>query len=271
MRFATNLSLMFGEYEVMDRFRHAAEAGFHHVELLFPFHYDLDQVERELRAYQLDMILFDTDAGDFAGGERGYLCDPGQKERFYRSVQDAIPIAQRLGTKLLNALAGKVPPGVSFEQARATVVENLKRAAPLVEDAGIVLMSEGLNTVQNPGYFLSSTRVGVEIVQEVNSPAVKYQYDAYHMQIMEGNLIDTIRQNVEHIGHIQIADVPGRHEPGTGEINYPNVLAGIDASGYEGYVGLEYVPADATVAGLDAWLPRERRAHGFPVLEDVVP
>ena len=261
MRYAANLSLMFAEYDVMDRFKKAAEAGFTHVEMLFPFHFDLDQIERELKENGQTMILFDTDAGDFAGGDRGYLCHPDKKEQFYQSVKDAIAIAPRLGTKLLNALAGKVPPGVSFEEARATVVENLKRAAPLAEDAGIVLMSEGLNSVQTPGYFLDNSKLGFEIVDEVGSPAVKFQYDVYHMQIMEGNLIDTIKANLSKIAHIQIADVPGRHEPGTGEINYPNVLKAIDESGYDGYVALEYVPAGGTVEGLDAWLPREQRGN----------
>jgi hydroxypyruvate isomerase len=244
----------------MDRFKKAAEAGFTHVEMLFPFHYDLDQIERELKANNLTMVLFDTDAGDFAGGERGYLCDPSRKDEFHQSVKDALAIAPRLGTKLLNALAGKVPAGVSREQARATVVENLKRAAPLCEDAGVVIMSEGLNTVQTPGYFLDNSTLGFGIVDDVGSPAVKYQYDVYHMQIMEGNLIDTIKANVAKIAHIQIADVPGRHEPGTGEINYPNVLKAIDESGYQGYVGLEYVPSSSTEPGLDSWLPRDQRA-----------
>ena len=260
MRYAANLSLMFQEYDVMERFKRAADAGFTHVEMLFPFHYDLDEIERELRSKDLELILFDTDAGDFAGGERGYLCDPGRKEEFHQSVKDAIAIARRLGTTRLNALAGKVPAAVGLEQARATVVENLRRAAPLAEDAGVVLMSEGLNTVQNPGYFLGTSKLGFEIVAEVGSPAVKYQYDVYHMQIMEGNLIETIQKNVAQIGHIQIADVPGRHEPGTGEINYPNVLKAIDASGYDGFVALEYAPASGTEEGLDRWLPREQRA-----------
>jgi len=261
MKLAANLSLMFAEYDVMERFKKSAEAGFTHVEMLFPFHYDLDQVERALKENGQTMILFDTDAGDFAGGDRGYLCDPARKDRFYQSVKDAVAIAPRLGTKLLNALAGKVPAGVSFEQARATVVENLKRAAPLCEAAGITLMSEGLNTVQTPGYFLDTSKLGFGIVEEVGSAAVKFQYDVYHMQIMEGNLIDTIKANLDKIAHIQIADVPGRHEPGTGEINYPNVLRAIDDAGYQGYVALEYVPGDGTEAGLDSWLPREKRAN----------
>jgi hydroxypyruvate isomerase len=260
MKLVANLSMLYTEVDVMDRFKKAADAGFTHVEMLFPYDYDLDQIERQLKANGLTMVLFDTDAGNFAGGDRGYLCDPSMRERFYESVKEAVEIAPRLGTTLLNALAGKLPPGVSFEQARTTAVENLKRAAPLCEDAGITLMSEGLNTIQTPGYFLDNSKLGFGIVDEVGSPAVKYQYDVYHMQMMEGNLIDTIKANLEKIGHIQIADVPGRHEPGTGEINYPNVLKAIDESGYQGYVALEYVPLGDTRAGLDAWLPREQRA-----------
>ena len=259
-KLAANLTMLYTEVDVMDRFAKAADAGFTHVEMLFPYDYDLDQVERELKANGLSMILFDTHAGDWAAGDRGYLCDPSQKERFYQSVKDGIVVAQRLGTGLLNALAGKIPAGVSFEQARATVVENLRKAAPLCEDAGITLVTEGLNSIQTPGFFLDSSKLGFEIVDEVGSPAVKFQYDIYHMQIMEGNLIDTIKANVEKIAHIQVADVPGRHEPGTGEINYPNVLKAIDESGYQGYVALEYAPAGDTQAGLDAWLPREQRA-----------
>lgn len=261
MKLAANLSLLFAEYDVMDRFKKAAEAGFTHVEMLFPFDYDLDAVERALKDNGLTMVLFDTESGDWAGGDRGYTCHPDKKERFYQSVKDAVAIAPRLGTKLLNALSGKIPAGVSFEQARATVVENLKRAAPICEDAGIVLMTEALNTVQTPGFFLDNSKVAFDIVDEVGSPAVKFQYDVYHMQIMEGNLIDTIKANVDKIAHIQIADVPGRHEPGTGEINYPNVLKAIDETGYTGYVALEYMPAAGTETGLDSWLPRAQRAN----------
>ncbi len=260
MRFAANLSLMFAEVDELQRFRRAAQAGFTHVEMLFPFHFDLDRIRGELQENGLEMVLFDTDAGNFAGGDRGYLCHPGREEDFYQSVRDAIAIAKRLGTTRLNALAGRVPEGVTFDQARATAVQNLQRTAPLAEDAGILLMSEGLNTIANPGYFLDSSKLGFAIVDEVGSPAVKFQYDVFHMQIMEGNLIDTIRRNVSKIGHIQIADNPGRHEPGSGEINYANVLQAIDDSGYEGFVALEYVPAGSTEAGLDAWLPRPKRA-----------
>lgn len=246
-RFAANLTLLFNEWPVLERFRAARDAGFRYVEMLFPFHYDVDAIQRELEACEQELVLFDTDPGDFAAGDRGYLCHPGQEERFLASVRDAVRLAQRLGTRRLNALAGLVPAGVSFEQARSTVVGNLRRAAPIVEDAGLVLLIEALNTYETPGYFLSSSRLGFEIVAEVDRPAVQFQYDAYHLQIMEGNLISTIRANVARIGHVQIADVPGRHQPGTGEVNYRNVLAALDAAGYAGFVGLEYRPDPSTL------------------------
>ena len=259
-RFAANLTIAFTEYPVLERFAHAAEQGFTHVEMLFPFHFDLDAVERELRSHDQELVLFDTDPGDWDAGERGYLCDPNRTERFQASIREALELARRLGTRRLNALAGKVPAGVSVEQARATAIENLKRAAPLAEQAGVILMSEGLNSFDVPGYFLCSSKLGFEIVEAVGSPNVLYQYDAYHMQLMEGNLINTVTQHLAQIGHIQIADVPGRNEPGTGEINYPNVFKALDAAGYDGFVGLEFKPSGSTEASLE-WLPRAARAN----------
>lgn len=260
MRFAANLTLLFPELEPLDRFRAAAEAGFTHVEFLFPFHYDLDRVERALRDHYLELVLFDTDPGDFAAGDRGLLCDPRGKDRFLQSVKEAIGLAQRLGTTRLNVLAGRIPPGVPAAEARKTVVDNLRRATPLAAAAGVTLLIEALNTVQTPGYFLDGSSEGFEIVDEVGSPALKFQYDVYHLQIMEGNLIETIRRNIARIGHFQISDVPGRHEPGTGEINFPGVFGAIEAAGYDGYVGIEVIPAAGTLEGLDRWLPREFRA-----------
>jgi len=259
-RFAANLTIAFTEYPVMERFERAAAQGFTHVEMLFPYHFDVDEIERELRRNRLDLVLFDTDPGDWGAGERGYLCHPDRAERFYASIQEAIELARRYGTRCLNALAGKVPPGVSHEEAKRTAIENLKRVAPLAEAAGVMLVSEGLNTFDNPGYFLSNSRLGFEIVEAVGSPHVRYQYDVYHMQLMEGNLINTLRQHMPQIGHIQIADPPGRNEPGTGEINYPNVFAAIDAAGYDGFVGLEFKPSRSTEESL-AWLPRAARAN----------
>ena len=259
-RFAANLTIAFTEFPVMERFERAAALGFTHVEMLFPFHFDVDQIERELRRNRVALVLFDTDPGDWGAGERGYLCDPSRTERFQESVKEAIDVAKRLGTHRLNALAGLVPAGVSFEEARATAIENLRRAAPLAERAGLILMSEGLNTFDVPGYFLSTSRLGFELVEAVGSPSVLFQWDAYHMQLMEGNLINTVKQRVRQIGHIQFADVPGRNQPGTGEINFPNLFRAIDESGYDGYVGIEYKPLGGTEESL-GWLPREARAN----------
>jgi hydroxypyruvate isomerase len=258
-RFAANLTIAFTEFPVLERFGRAADLGFGHVEMLFPYHYDLDAIERELRRHNQELVLFDTDPGDWDAGERGYLCDPGRTERFQQSIREAIELAQRLGTRRLNALAGKLPAGVSFDQGKATAIENLKRAAPLAERSGIILMSEGLNSFDVPGYFLCSSKLGFELVEAVASPNVLYQYDAYHMQLMEGNLINTVRQHLAQIGHIQIADVPGRNEPGTGEINYPNFFKALDEAGFDGFVGLEFKPSSTTEASLE-WLPRAARS-----------
>jgi hydroxypyruvate isomerase len=258
-RFAANLTIAFNEWPVMERFERAAALGFTHVEMLFPFHFDVDEIERELRRNSLELVLFDTDPGDWSGGERGYLCHPDRTERFQESIKEALELARRYGTRRLNALAGKVPSGVSHQEAKRTAIENLKRAAPLAEAAGVVLMSEGLNTFDNPGYFLDNSRLGFEIVDAVGSPSVKFQYDVYHMQLMEGKLVNTKSKNMGKIGHIQIADPPARTEPGTGEINYDTVFKAIDAAGYNGVIGLEFKPSTTTEQSL-AWLPRAARS-----------
>lgn len=255
LRFAANLTLLFPEAPPLERFALAARAGFRYVEMLFPYQLDLDDVERTLRAQRLELVLFNVDPGDFAAGERGYLCDPARTERFREKAREAIELAQRLGTRRLNALAGLVPPGVDRATAVRTAVENLRAVAPLAERAGVTLHTEALNTVETPGYLIDRSALGLEIVRAAGSPAVRFQYDAYHMQIMEGDLISTIRANVRDIGHVQIADVPGRHEPGSGEIAYGNVLRALDEAGYDGFVGLEYKPTAGTAEGL-AWMER---------------
>ncbi|HEX7899407.1 MAG TPA: TIM barrel protein [Planctomycetota bacterium] len=252
-RFAANLSMLFQEVDVLDRFRAAAAAGFTRVELLFPWWHDVDAIERELKDRGLEMVLFDTDPGDFAGGERGFLCHPGRP--FLESVRDALRLAKRLGVKRLNALAGKVPPGVSIAEARATAVDNLRRAAPLAEDAGVTLLVEGLNTIDNPGYLVDRSALGFAIVEEVDSPALRYQYDVYHATIMGEKVVEDLRSPL--VGHVQIADVPGRHEPGTGTIDWKPIFAALKDRDL--VVSLEYQPLAGTVAGLDRWLPRNGR------------
>lgn len=259
-RFVANLSFMFNEWEPLERFQKAAEAGFTHVEFLFPYEHDLDDVKRALTDNDLTLVLFDSYPGEFSKGQRGFLGVPGCEDQFEKSIIDALEISRKLGSHLINPLAGKVAPGASVDQAKDVAISNLRRVASSVEDAGVTLCIEGLNTIDNPGYLVDTTELGFEIVDAVNSPAVKYLYDAYHMQVMEGNIISTVTENLNKIGHIQISDVPGRHEPGSGEINYPNVLAAIDQAGYKGLTALEYRPANGTLEGLE-WLPRERRAN----------
>jgi len=260
LRYAANLTMLFNELPFLERFERAAAAGFRAVEFLFVHDVDQDGVGRELQRHGLDLVLFDPEAGDFAGGERGYLCDPGRRDHCLRTIEDAIARARRLGCRRLNVLAGNRVAGVDADAMRRTVVETLGRAAPLAGAAGITLLIEVLNTWESPRYFLDRSRLALEIVREVGAPNVRFQFDCYHIQRMEGQLIEGLTTHLEWIGHVQIADVPGRHEPGTGEVNYQNVLAALERAGYEGYVGLEYRPAGKTEESL-GWLPREARAR----------
>ncbi len=260
MRYTANLTMLFNEVPFLERFERAARAGFAAVEFLFAHNVDQDGVERELRRHGLELVLFDPEAGDFAAGERGYLCDPGRRDQLLETIREAIGTARRLGCRRLNVLAGNRVDGTSDTELYRTVVDNLKHAAPPAATAGITLLIEALNTWESPRYYLDRSRLGLDIVRDVGAPNVRFQYDCYHMQRMEGQLIDTLTRNLEWIGHVQIADVPGRHEPGTGEVNYANVLGALEQAGYSGYVGLEYRPSGKTEDSL-AWLPREARSR----------
>jgi hydroxypyruvate isomerase len=260
IRYAANLTMLFNEVPFVERFGRAAEAGFRAVEFLFAHNVDQAAVRRELERHGLRLVLFDPEGGDFAAGERGYLCDPGRRDHLLRTVEDAVATARRLGCARLNVLAGNRIDEVSDAEMRRTVVENLRRAAPMARAAGITLLVEALNTRESPRYFLDGSRLGLDIVREVDEPNVRFQFDVYHMQRMEGELIDSLTRNLPWIGHVQIADVPGRHEPGTGEINFPNLLRALEGAGYEGYVGLEYRPSGRTEDSL-GWLSREARGR----------
>ncbi|MBI4012055.1 MAG: TIM barrel protein [Candidatus Rokubacteria bacterium] len=260
LRYAANLTMLFNEVPFPERFERATAAGFRAVEFLFAHNVDQGAVEQELRRHDLELVLFDPEGGDFPAGDRGYLCDPARRDHLLKTVEEGIASARRLGCRRLNVLAGNRPDGVAEAEMRRTAVENLARAASLARAAGITLLVEALNTWESPRYFLDHSRLGLEIVREVGEPNVRFQYDCYHMQRMEGQLIDTLTKNLEWIGHVQIADVPGRHEPGTGEIHYANVLRALESAGYAGYVGLEYRPSAKTEESL-AWLPREARGR----------
>jgi len=256
-RFAANLTMLFGEVGFLDRFEAAARAGFHAVEYLFPYDYDKTELRRRLDTYGLTQALHNLPAGDWAGGERGIACHPGRVDEFAAGLDRAIDYATTLGCSQINCLAGIVPPGVSADQARATFVRNLKLAAATLGAAGIRLLIEPINTRDIPGFFLTRTAQAADILTEVGSPNLWIQYDVYHMQIMEGDLAKTLEREISRIGHIQIADPPGRHEPGTGEINYDFLFRHLDRLGYSGWVGLEYKPAGRTEEGL-TWMRRAR-------------
>jgi hydroxypyruvate isomerase len=260
VRYAANLTMLFNEVAFLERFARAAAAGFRAVEFLFIHNVDREAVAQELRRHDLTLALFDPEGGDFPAGDRGYLCDPGRSEHCRQTIQTAIATARPLSCRRLNVLAGNRVDGASDAEMRRAAVETLRWAAPLAASAGITLLIEVLNTWESPRYFLDRSRLALDVVREVGAPNVRFQFDCYHLQRMEGQLIDGLVKNLEWIGHVQIADVPGRHEPGTGEVNYPNVLAALDRAGYDGYVGLEYRPSGVTEDSL-SWLPREARAR----------
>lgn len=256
-KFAANLSMLFTEEDFLDRFKAAAEAGFKGVEYLFPYDYSAVELKARLDEHGLTQVLHNLPAGDWGAGERGIACHPDRVEEFRAGVEKAIDYATVLGCKQVNCLAGIQPQGVSLEQARRTLVENLRYAAEKLEAAGILLLAEPINTRDIPGFFLNRTEQALAIFDEVGSPNLKLQYDIYHMQIMEGDLAPTIEKHLARIAHVQLADNPGRHEPGTGEIHYPFLFAHLDRLGYDGWIGCEYKPATTTREGL-GWLDQAR-------------
>ena len=252
-RFAANLSMLFNEVPFLDRFDAAARAGFRGVEYLFPYAEDKYILKEKLEKNGLTQVLFNMPPGNWDGGERGLACLPDRVGEFQDSVGKAIEYAKVLGNKQVNCLSGIRPSGVAEDKLRATIIANLRFAAAEFEKAGILLIAEAINYLDMPGFYLNTSKQAFGIFDEVGSGNLKFQYDIYHMQRMEGELANTIKTNLNRIAHIQIADNPGRHEPGTGEINYPFLFKWLDDIGYNGWVSCEYRPAGETVAGL-GWL-----------------
>ena len=257
-RLAANLTMLFNEVDFLDRFGHAARAGFRGVEFLFPYAYRAEDIADRLDSWRLRLVLHNLPAGDWAGGERGIACHPWREAEFQDGVGKAIDYAKALGARQLNCLAGIVPQGVAPDVARATLVANLKFAAGALQREGIDLLIEPINTFDIPGFFLHGTRQALDIIDETGAGNLFLQYDIYHMQRMEGELAATIKANLARIRHIQLADNPGRFEPGTGEINYRYLLGMLDDIGYAGWVGCEYKPQAGTAEGL-GWIA----AHGL--------
>ncbi|MGH8432628.1 MAG: hydroxypyruvate isomerase [Solimonas sp.] len=254
-RFAANLTTLYNELEFMDRFAAAANSGFKGVEYLFPYPYPKARLAEALGNHSLTQVLHNLPAGDWAKGERGIACHPDRVAEFQDGVGRAIEYATALGCKQVNCLAGIAPAGVAADVLERTFVENLRFAADKLGAAGIRLLIEAINTRDIPGFYLNRTKQALEIIAKVGSPNLWLQYDIYHMQVMEGDLSRTMQENLAQIAHLQLADNPGRNEPGTGEINYPFLFEWIDRIGYAGWIGCEYKPRSGTVEGL-GWVKR---------------
>ena len=252
-KFAANLTMLFNEVDFMERFARAAAAGFKGVECLFPYAYPKDALAEQLQRHGLTQVLYNLPAGDWAAGERGIACHPSRVGEFQDGVGKAIDYAKVLACRQINCLAGIAPADVAAAALHETLVRNLRFAADALKTAGIKFLIEPINTFDIPGFYLNRTDQARAVLDAVGSDNLFIQYDIYHAQRMEGELANTIATNLPRIAHIQLADNPGRNEPGSGEINYPWLLRYIDALGYGGWIGCEYKPKTRTEAGL-GWL-----------------
>ena len=267
-KFAANLTMLFTELDFLDRFDAAASAGFKAVEFLFPYSYKLDEIGERLSRHDLGLVLHNLPAGNWSAGDRGIACLPDRVDEYRSGVARAIKYAKELGCSQLNCLAGIGPNGADPKVLYETFTENLRFTANQLEQSGIRLLIEPINTRDIPGFFLKGTQQAVEIIRDVGSSNLKLQYDVYHMQIMEGDLASTIERNLDLIGHIQVAENPGRHEPGTGEINFDFLFDFLDSIEYQGWIGCEYKPKTTTVEGLE-WF-EAYRARQKPTARRIV-
>jgi hydroxypyruvate isomerase len=258
IRWCTNLTMLFREVPFLERFQAAAEAGFAAVEFSWPSGVDLDALVAAKEAARVEVALFNIDTGDVASGDRGFANDPAKRDWWRERTEVALVLARRLNAHRINALAGNEVLGLSRAEMLDCLCENLTWAIPKAAAAGVTLLLEPLNHFESPRYLLNRTIEAVEVIERLNSPQVKLQFDVYHAQRTEGNLTRLLQTYIERIGHIQIADSPDRHQPGTGEINWRFVLSQLEAYDYPGSVGLEYIPVPATLDSL-AWLPFDKR------------
>ena len=262
-RFAANLTFLFTEVPFLDRFEAAARAGFRGVEFHYPFAFEPAKIRRRLDAHALTPVLMNIRAGNHARGEWGFACIPGRKETFRLCVIEAMEYALEIGIKQVNCLAGVKPSKVDLRTCELTLIENVRRAAEEFARFDLTLNLEALNTQDVPRFLISNTRDAMRLINEIGATNVMLQYDWYHLQILDGSragaLADTMRLLLPMIGHMQFADAPGRHEPGSGEIDFPALFAHVDAIGYDGWVSAEYKPSGKTEESLGwmkAFLPR---------------
>ena len=252
-KFAANLTMLFTEHPFLERFAAARAAGFDAVEFLFPYAWPAQEIKALLTQHRLQLVLHNLPAGDWDAGERGIACLPDRTAEFREGVARAIEYANALDVPQLNCLIGKAPAGVDTRAVDETVIDNLRHAATELGKHGKRLVIEAINTFDIPGFYLHGTAQALRLIEQVGADNLLVQYDIYHMQRMEGEIAATLQKHLKQIGHVQLADNPGRHEPGTGELNWPFLFAHLDRIGYDGWIGCEYKPATTTEAGL-GWI-----------------
>ena len=254
-RFAANLSMMFNEVPFLDRFALAAKAGFKGVEFLFPYEHPAAEIAARLKDNGLQQVLFNAPAGDFAKGERGMAAIPGKQAAFRDSIKLALEYATTLACPRLHIMAGLKPEGVAHDTLTAVYGANLAYAAEECAKVSVKPIIEPINHRDIPGFFLNTTDQAAAIIAAVGPEKLGMQFDLYHCQITEGDVVKRVEKHLPLIAHMQVADTPGRHEPGTGEVNWPFVFKTIDALGFRGWIGCEYRPAGETLAGLSWFAP----------------
>jgi 2-dehydrotetronate isomerase len=259
-KFAANLSMMFNEVPFLERFAAASDCGFRGVEYLFPYDFPAEALAEQLHKHNLENVLFNLPPGNWAAGERGTTCLPGREEEFRKGVATAIDYAIRLRTPRLHAMAGIVPQGAAASEVHSTYIANLKYAAAELAAHDITLLIEAINTRDMPGFYLNTQVQSYAVLEEVAAPNLKMQMDCYHMQIMEGDLAVKLRKYAPQCGHVQVAGVPQRHEPDSGEVRYSYLFDVLDEISYSGWVGCEYRPAGQTRDGLDWFRNRSTTA-----------
>jgi hydroxypyruvate isomerase len=257
LTFAANLSMLFTELPFLDRFQSAADHGFTHVEFMFPYEFNAHDIARVLQRAQQRLVLFNLYPGDWAAGERGIAALPDRREEFRSSVSQALMYADIMHCAQLHCLAGIRPGGLDDEAVTRVYRENLAFACEAAERQGVSILIEPINTVDIPGYYLNSAPAAVETIRAVNRPNLGLQYDVYHMTRMGENVLAGLAEHVDHIRHVQIADAPGRNEPGTGKTDFSTVFKRLQALNYAGAIGLEYRPKRTTAESL-AWLDQKK-------------
>jgi len=253
-KFAANLSMLFTEVAFLERFKSASENGFQFVEYLFPYEWSPQVLATQLKQHKLQQVLFNLPPGNWAEGERGIACLPDRVHEFKLGIDQAIEYAEALNVKQINCLAGLAPENLEHTLLWNTFVNNIRYAAKRLKQHNITLLIEPINSkVDMPGFFIDTLDKALQVINDVDQTNVKVQFDIYHMQIMQGDILRTLERTQHHIGHIQFADCPGRHEPGTGELNFKNIFNCLDKMNYAGWVSAEYIPKSDTPSSL-LWL-----------------